>query len=156
MTQVRCVVSSVLLAAGLLLVGGGLAAAFQFSAAGLLASAAAVATLLTAGRVWFAPPEPATSHPGVIVFDRSLRIACGAARGVHVAAQFPLSMRGQIEARCAAALRGEHLHFACEHDGVALGFDAAPVRAADGTVLYGLLITGTAAPASAVAGCTAS
>ena len=157
MTHVRRIVSSALLGTGVLVVFAGLSAALGFSVMGMLASLAAIATLLYAGGAWFgALTPPSARREPVIVFDRTLRVVCGPAAGAPVTAQFPEAMRREIEARCTAALSGQPIHFACEQDGVPVGFDAAPIRGADGTVLYGILISGTAAPASAVAACIAS
>ena len=82
----------------------------------------------------------------VVVFDRGLRVTCGAAAGSPVSAHFPAALRREIETRCAAALRGEAAHFVCADHGTAHGFLAAPVRAADGTILYGVLLAGVTAP----------
>lgn len=151
MTLVTRFVSSALLATGMILVFAGLSAALGFNPMGMAASLAAIVTLLYAGGTWFGAPTPRQRREPVIVFDRTLRVACGSASGASVAAQFPESRRGEIEAACAAALTGQSIHFTCEQEGAILGFDAAPVRAADGTVVYGILISGTAAPASAAA-----
>ena len=159
MTYAKRVLSSAMLGTGVLLVFVGLSAALGFSAYGMLASVAAIATLLYAGGVWFGALSPAAAAAApapIVVFDRTLTIAFGGANGTPVASQFPESMRREIESRCGAVFLGQSTHFTCEQDGRAVGFDVAPVRAADGTILYGILITGTAAPASAVAACIAS
>ena len=156
MTQIKCIVSSTLLTGGILLVFGGLSQALGFTAGGMLASAALITTLLYAGGVWFRPLPSRTGLDQVVVFDRTLRVSCGGSSGTHIASLFPPSMRAEIEARCAAALAGQAAHFTCDQNGETVGFDAAPVRAADGTIVYGMLITGTAARPSAVAACIAS
>jgi hypothetical protein len=92
----------------------------------------------------------------LVVFNRALRVVCGGARGGHIAAHFPELARGEIERRGIAALLREPAQFTCAGNGGILGFAVAPVRGADGAVLYGILIAGTAARASAVAACIAS
>lgn len=156
MTPLTRFMSSALLATGVLMVFGGFSAALGFTPAGVVASLAAIATLLYAGGVWFGSAAPAAAAEPILVFDRALRVVCGAARGGHIAARFPEPARGEIERRCVAALLGETAHFICREYSDVVGFDVAPVRATDGTVLYGILIAGTAAPASAVAACIAS
>lgn len=156
MTPTTRIVSAALLGTGVLLVFAGLSAALGFNSWGMAASLAAIATLLYAGGAWFGALAPHERRDAIIVFDSTLRVACGTASGAFVSAQFPESIRRRIEAGCAAALAGQSVRFTCEQDGATVAFDAAPVRAADGTVVYGILISGTAAPGSAVAACIAS
>lgn len=156
MTHDKRLVSSVLLAAGVLVIFAGLTAALGFTPGGMLASIAAIATLLYAGGVWFGAPAAPAAPDTIRVFDRSMHIVCGSACGAHVLAHFPESARRDIEARCAAVFLGQSARFSCEENGQIVGFDVTPVRAADGTVLYGILISGTAASAPAVAACIAS
>lgn len=146
MTHARRFVSSALLAVGVTFVFAGTSAAFGFTIAGMLASVTAIAALLYAGGTWFgrAPQQP----DGVLVFDRALRVvASGGTPGTHVSAHFPVPLRREIEAHCTAALNGISSHFTIEpQHGGPLDCHAAPVRAADGTILYGVLLA--AAPAA--------
>jgi hypothetical protein len=146
----------VLLVTGTLLVFAGLSAALGFTPVAMLVSVAAIATLLYAGGAWFGPLAPQMLRDPVVVFDRSLRVVCGVAAGRPVGAQFPRLVRRDVEVRCAAVLTGQWMHMTCEEDGVTVAIAAAPVCSADGAVLYGILISGTAAPASAAAACIAS
>lgn len=162
MAFLRRLASSSLMAGGLLLVFAGISAALGFSAVGIVTSLAVIAALLYAGGVWFGPSPsiiPPAGADRVIVFDRALRVAAGALPGVPLLSQFPEPMHPEIDARCRAALQGEHTHFLCEHAGRRLAFDVSPVQTVDGTVLYGVLICGPgvrlapvgAAPLSTVA-----
>ena len=140
-------VSIVLLAAGVLLVFAGLTAALGLSASGAVASAAAIAALLYAGGVWFgAAPRIDAS---VVLFTPSLTIAAGPLTGRALLDLFPLAARKEIEAKCRAALIGQSSRFS---PGMGQTFEAAPIRAADGLVVYGILISGAAAPERAAAG----
>ncbi len=135
-------ISLLLLIAGVVLVFSGLNAAVGFSTLGVLSSAAAVAALLYSGAVWFTAPPP-NDPPGadpILVFDRSLRVASGARRGVHVAACFPPPVRAAVEAHCREALAGNRAQFSCAAGRERLDFDAVPVRTAEGIVVYGLLM----------------
>lgn len=163
MGVVKRLASSVLLAGGIVFVFAGLSAALGFTAAGMLASVAAIAALLYAGGAWFggAPASlaPAGGSETVLVFDRSLRIAAGATPGTSLLSHFPEPLRPRLETACRLALRGEHTHFHCDHAGAHLSFDISPVQSISGMVFYGVLITGagmrvpaaTAAPAATVA-----
>ena len=163
MRVVKRLASSVLLAGGIVFVFAGLSAALGFTAAGMLASIAAIAALLYAGGAWFggAPPSLATAGglETVIVFDRSLTIAAGATPGTPLLSHFPEPLRPEIETACRLALRGEHTHFDCDHAGARISFDISPVQSISGMVLYGVLIAGsgvrvaaaTAAPIATVA-----
>ena len=139
--------SSVLLAIGVTFVFAGMSAALGFTVTGALVSVAAIGTLLYAGGTWFAGAP--LRRDAVLVFDRALVVACGSAAGTPVAAQFPAGLRREIEERCAAVWRGEAAHFTCEAGGIAHAFHTAPVRAADGTIVYGVLLNGVPAPAPA-------
>jgi hypothetical protein len=44
------------------------------------------------------------------------------------------------------ALRGEHTHFSCEHDGARIAFDVSPVQSINGVVLYGVVVVGQGRP----------
>jgi hypothetical protein len=147
MGVLKRVASSVLLAGGIVFVFTGLSAALGFTAAGLVASIAAIAALLYAGGTWFGG-APATFAPAggsetVIVFDRSLRIAAGATPGTPLLSHFPEPLRPEIEMACRLALRGEHAHFECDHAGARIHFDVSPVQSIIGMVLYGVLIAGS-------------
>lgn len=142
MSRVQRALSLTLLAAGIVLVFGGVNTAVGFSTLGVVSSAAAVAALLYSGAVWFGRPPGAASGSAdpIVVFDRSLRVASGALRGVHVASCFPAPVRADLEAHCRAALAGNRAHFSCTAGGDRVDFDAMPVRSANGDVLYGLLL----------------
>jgi hypothetical protein len=138
--------SSLLLAGGIVFVFAGLSAALGFGPEGMLASVAVIAALLYAGGVWFGAAPTMLAPVGgesVMVFDRSLRIAAGAAPGTPLLLTFPESLRAEIEMRCRLALQGEHTHFDCEHAGARVSFDISPVHTIAGLVLYGVLITGS-------------
>ena len=142
------VISSALLVIGIVLLFVGLSAALGFTAGGAITSLAAIAMLLYAGAVWFGRDAPPPVQPGpadpVIAFDRSLRIVCGSARGASLLAQFPAAMHGELRARCDAALAGDSGRFRCRYGSTEIGFDAVPVRASDGAIVYGLLLSGLA------------
>lgn len=152
MFRITRLVSVVLFGTGIALVLAGVNAAIGFSVAGLVASVAAIVALLYAGAVWFGVPAVSSlasaSPEAVLVFDRSLRVAAGAHRGTPVAACFPGSSRAEIEARCAAVLDGAIAHFSCRQGNERLHLDAVPIRSADGTILYGALLTVSAAPSA--------
>jgi hypothetical protein len=152
--QVRRILSSLLLASGIVLVFAGLSAALGSGVPGMLASIAAITALLYAGGVWFGG-APLVRRPAgagmVIVFDRELKVAAGFAMGEPVVSQFPDAVRPEIEKRCRAALRGESAQFTCEHGGKRTVFDASPVHTMTGVILYGVLTTGAGHPARSVA-----
>ena len=143
MSRVTRALSLVLLAAGILIVFAGLNLAIGWSTLGVVSTAAVVAALLYSGAIWFGSPvrrdPPALDT--VIVFDHTLRVASGARRGVALTSCFPSSVRGDLETHCAAALGGVGARFSCISDGERLQFDAVPVRAADGRIVYGLLMS---------------
>lgn len=132
--------STVLLAGGVVLVFAGLSSALGFSLSGMIAITAAIAALLYAGGVWFgeAPRADAT----VILFTPTLVIANGPMAGRLVVDLYPDAMRREIESRCRAALDGQSSHFSCAPGGA---FQAAPVRAPNGAVVFGLLLSGSLA-----------
>lgn len=138
--------SSVLLAGGVVLVFAGLASALAFSLTGMIASAAAIAALLYAGAVWFG--APARIDASVILFTPQLTVAAGPLTGRAVLDLFPAPLRREIDAQCRAALAGQASRFS-PADGKT--FDVAPVRAADGVIVYGILIGGAVTPARAAA-----
>jgi len=138
--------SYILLAGGVLLVFAGLASALAFSFAGIVASAAAIAALLYAGGVWFGGASDADAS--VILFTPRLTVAAGPLTGRAVLDLFPPGMRAAIDTHCRAALTGVSSRFS-PADGKT--FDAAPVRGADGLIVYGILIAGAARPEPAAA-----
>jgi hypothetical protein len=146
MGVVKRAASSLLLACGIVFVFAGLSAVLGFSVVAIIASIASIAMLLYAAGLWFGatptPLVPAGSET-VIVFDRSLRVAAGAAPGTPLLSRFPEPLRPEIEMRCRLALKGEHTHFDCEHAGARFSFDIAPVQSIHGMVLYGVLIAGS-------------
>lgn len=155
MGVVKRAASSLLLAGGVVFVFAGLSAALGPGVMGAVASIAVIAALLYAGGVWFAgAPETfaAAGAETVIVFDRSLRVAAGAASGTSLLSQFPQPLRAELEVRCRLALQGEHTHFDCEHAGGRISFDISPVQSIHGMVLYGILITSSGIPVPAAAG----
>jgi hypothetical protein len=118
MGVIKRAASSILLASGVVLVFVGLTAALGFGTGFMLASIAVIAALLYAGGLWFGGASARLAPAGaetVIVFDRSLRVAAGAAPGTSILSQFPEPLRPEIEVRCRLALKGEHTHFDCEH-----------------------------------------
>jgi hypothetical protein len=143
MAYAKRALSIVLLAAGVVLVFAGLNLAVGFSPIGVISSAAAVAALLYSGAVWFgsAPPAESQAQETIFVYDRSLRIASGMRRGHPITSCVPAGMRADVEARCVAALSGASARFSCANGMSNVDFDAVPVRAADGMIVYGLLIT---------------
>ena len=117
--------------------------AVGWSAIGVVASTAAVAALLYSGAIWFGSPGNPDPHSldKVVVFDRSLRVASGALRGVKLTSCFPSAIRADLEAHCVTALGGVGARFSCGSGGERRQFDAVPVRAADGNIVYGLLMS---------------
>lgn len=147
MTDIKRVASSAFLGVGVLLVFFGLNAALNFTAAGAIASIAVIGALLYTGAVWFAPraaERPATQLTTPIVFDRDGCMVSGAARGQLLSAQLPEGIRADVNQRCAAALGGIPGHIACDYQGRSVVFEFLPVRSANGTVVYGLLVTSEA------------
>jgi len=142
------VASFVLLAGGVFLVFAGLTAALGVSTSGVIASAAAIAALLYAGGVWLGPS--ARADLSVVLFTPQLTVAAGPLVGRAVAELYPLPMREEIDACCRAAIAGQ-----ARRCSPATGrtFEAAPVRSADGAIVFGVLIDETAMPQQpAVAG----
>jgi hypothetical protein len=141
--QAHRVGSSVLLAGGVVLVFGGLSSALGFSTSGIVASLAAIVALLYAGGVWFGAAPHADSS--VILFTHDLIVAGGALGGRRVVDLFDAGVRGQIEAVCRDALGGRPSRISCGSSISPQTFEASPVRNGDGTVLYGVLLSGTLA-----------
>ena len=143
MSRVTRALSLVLLAAGIVFVFTGVNLAVGWSAIGVVASTAAVAALLYSGAIWFGSPAKRDSHSldTVVVFDRSLRVVSGALRGVNLTSCFPTALRADLEAHCVAALGGTGARFSCGSAADRRQFDAVPVRAADGSIVYGLLMS---------------
>ena len=143
MSRVTRALSLVLLAAGSVFIFAGLNLAIGWSTFGIVSTVAVVAALLYTGAVWFGSParRDAPALDTVVVFDQSLRVASGALRGVTLTSCFPVSMREDLQAHCTAALGGVGARFFCDAGGERLQFDAVPVRAADGRIVYGLLMS---------------
>ena len=129
-----------LLAGGVVLVLGGMSSAVGFTTSGIVASLAAVAALLYAGGVWFGSTPFADSS--IVVFTRELTVAGGALTGRRVSDLFDAAMRGDIEAGCREALDGRPSRFSTGRGSMRRAFEAAPVRGADGLVIYGVLLSG--------------
>ena len=138
--------SYVLLAGGVLLVFAGLTTALGFSTSGIVASGAAIAALLYAGAVWFG--ASARADTSVLVFTPQLIVAVGPLSGRPLLELFPPGDRSSIDAQCRAAIDGRSNHFSAAGQ----TFDAAPMRGADGGVVYGILVAGAASPERAAAG----
>jgi len=132
--------SVVLLAGGVVLVFAGMSSAMGFTISGIISSLAAVVALLYAGGVWFG----GASHgdPSIIVFTPQLTVAGGAFTGRRVADLFDAGMRGEIESACREALDGRPSRFFSGRGSTRRAFEAAPVRGADGLVIYGMLLSG--------------
>jgi hypothetical protein len=146
MPPVKRILSSLLLAAGMLLVFTGLTAALGFTVPGMIASIGVMAALLYAGGVWFGPgaaTAPAGAPASVVLFDRDLHIAAGPGAGFPLLARYPAALRPELEVRCRAALRGESTRFVCQIGGSRVVFEIAPIASATGIVVYGTLITTT-------------
>jgi len=137
----------VLLAGGVCLVFAGLSSSFAFSTSGMITTAAAIAALLYAGGVWFG--DTPRTDCSVVLFTPQLTVAAGPMAGRTVAELFPIALRKEIDAQCRAALAGRASHFTPGGEG---GFDAAPVRGADGLIVYGILIASAPTPAQAATG----
>ena len=146
MAPLKRLLSSVLLAGGVGLVLIGFSAALGFTAAGVIASVAAVAALLYAGATWFGGRVPVRARRAavtapVVVFDCEYRIVGGPLAGERVSSRYPEPLRPEIDRHCAAALAGTSARFACVHAGQTFAFDTVPVRSADGRIVYGILLT---------------
>lgn len=143
MAEPRRLAASLLCAGGIALVCAGLTTALGPSPWAILASVAAIVSLLYAGATWFgaAPPSDDTTHRRcLIVFDRDGRVVSGGAIGTPIARQFPEMLQAEIERRCSAALAGVPARFPCLQNGRMVLFDAVPVRAADSSIQYGVLL----------------
>ena len=155
MTAIPSLLSTALMMSGVAFVLFGFSTALGSTAAGVIASVAAIGALLYAGAVWFgagaARPRPdlsASWSSPLIVFDRDGRIVSGAEKGRPVASLFPEMIRPEIEQRSTAALAGTSVRFACLYNGQAILLDALPVRSADGTIVYGILLSTQSEPAT--------
>ena len=157
MTDFKRLSSSALLVVGVLLVFFGLNGALGFTPGAAIASLAVVGALLYSGAVWFAPPTPASAGASTsqapsstaeltapVVFDRTGRVVSGAERGQALSAQFPETLRAEVEQRCAAAFAGIAGRVAGDHHGRPLTFEFLPVRTGTGVVVYGLLVASEA------------
>jgi hypothetical protein len=155
MVPLNRVLSSVLLASGIVLVFAGLSAALGFTAPGMIASIAVIGTLLYTGSVWFSSPPVIAIAAGtetVLVFDRELHVAAGPGAGAPLVSQFPVNLRPELESRCCAALRGESHRFVCDSKDTRLVFETAPVASVTGVVVFGTLIVSTGISAPSISG----
>jgi hypothetical protein len=148
MAHLQRFVSFALLILGVTLVFLGLTRSLGVTPVSVLASVAAIAALLYTGGAWFgsAAPRPTAvsspaAAPGPILFGLDGRMIAGPAAGQPVASQFPESLRPDIERHCAAALAGRTARFLGTRDGRSLTFDVLPVLGADGTVVYGVVVS---------------
>ena len=155
MTAIPSLLSTALMMSGVALVLFGFKTALGSTVSGVIASVAAIVALLYAGAVWFGAGAPrpgpdlsASWSSPLIVFDRDGRIVSGAEKGRPVASLFPEVIRPEIEQRSTAALAGTSVRFACLYNGQAILLDALPVRSADGTIVYGILLSTQSAPAT--------
>lgn len=123
--------SSLLLAAGIILVFTGVGAALGFTPLGLLASATAVVSLLYAGAMWSRRSAPSHGR-GIILFDPHLEPVAGG----EVLATFADATRRELRTQARAALAGERVRF--EHG--QRTFLATPVVSETGGVLYALVV----------------
>jgi len=135
--------SIVLVTGGVALVFAGLASGLGYSPGGVIASGAAIVALLYAGGVWFGGASQADRS--VLLFTRALAVASGPLAGRAVADLFASGMRAGIEEGCRKALLGEPSRFTCGSQ----VFTASPVRSPEGAIVYGVLLSGTAARADA-------
>ena len=138
--------SWVLLGGGIVLVFAGLSTALGFSAAGMFASAAAIAALLYAGGVWFG--EAPRTDPSLVLFTRDIIVASGPLVGRPVTALFPDASRFAVEGACRLAIDGHASSFTTGSGTEQRTFAASAVKTADGVVVYGLLLSGALVPAA--------
>ena len=137
------VLAVALLALGVGMVFLGLTASLGFTLVGVLSSVAAIAALLYTGGIWFGGAGAPAMRPdncGPILFDRHSLIVSGPGAGQPLVSRFPAALRPEIERQCATVLAGLTARFPCGPGSAASAVDAVPVRRADGTVIYGLLI----------------
>lgn len=121
--------SSLLLAAGIVLVFTGINAALGFSLSGIVASVAAIAGLLYAGAAWGG--RPARSE-GVILFDRHLRLTTGE----PLLTRFPATQHDEVRAKATATLAGARASLTVGGRQLLM----APIVSETGAVLYGAII----------------
>ena len=153
MVDINRFVSAFLLVLGVLLVFLGMSSALGFTPGGMVASVAAIAALLYAGAMWFAPlPGPgALTAEKPMVFDRNRLIVTGPGAGQPVTAALPEEVRLELEQRCMAALNGVPGRFVAVYHGRTTSFEVVPVRSADGVVVYGMLVSADALPSALAA-----
>ena len=144
MRRFRLFLSSLLLAAGVLLVFVGLGTALGGSLPGAVASLALVAALLYAGGAWFGGAPLVGAEPGTTarVFDRHLRVTAGPGAGGSVLDAVPAALAPDVERRCRAALDGDTSHLTCDLGSGRALLEFAPVGPAP--FRFGLLVTRTA------------
>src|SRR4051794_5892694 len=126
MADTKRFASSLLLWLGVLLVFFGLNVALDFTAGGLIASVAVIGALLYSGAVWFAPRaavSPAAPFTAPVVFDRDGCVLSGGACGQPLSAQFPTSLRAEVNQHCTAALAGIAGRFAGDYHGRPVVFE---------------------------------
>ena len=141
----RRLVSPVLFAAGVALVLIGMSAAQGWSAPGIVASVAAIAALLYVGGVWFGSAAPSASgRAAVMVFDADLRLVSSARQGEPVVSAFPAADRHAVRHACASAMAGEFTRITAS----GMQFSVVPVRAGDGRVILGMIVTADAIAAT--------
>ena len=152
MTTFKQVLASALFVLGVALVFLGLTATLGFAPGGIVASLGAIAALLYAGAVWFGSPArrsasgPTPDPNAPSLFDASGRLLCGPAAGQPVASLFDADLRREIDLQCAAALAGTPARFTCMVKGASVVFDVLPVRAADGTIRFGVVVRTNSRP----------
>ena len=136
--------SVVILVVGVVLVFAGLSAALDFSIAGMVASSAAIAALLYAGGVWLGG-APQCGDPQMVLFTRQMKVASGRSAGRDVRELFSDGMTADIEEACRQALDGHARRFAAGGQ----TFVVSPIRSPEGSVVYGVLLSGEVADAAA-------
>jgi hypothetical protein len=141
----RRLVSPVLFAAGVALVLIGMSAAQGWSAPGIVASVAAIAALLYVGGVWFGRAAPSESgRAAVMVFDANLRLVSSPRQGEPVVSAFPAANSQAVKHACASAMAGEFTRVIVS----GVQFSVVPVRAGDGRVILGMIVTADAIAAT--------
>jgi hypothetical protein len=140
---IRRVLSSVLVAAGIVLVLAGLTSALGSGVTGLVASAALVSALLYAGGTWFAPPPPTAAASMLVLFDRSGRVVAGSRTGEPLGAYFSPRLGAEIDRHVSTVFAGASVHFVPDPRS-ATPLVMVPVRATDGTIPLAILTTAAA------------
>jgi hypothetical protein len=139
-----------LLVAGVTLVFVGVTRSVGFSLTGIIASLAAVVALLYSGAVFFgaSPAAHSGQRDTIFVFDRTFRLVSGTHKGLPIRAV----LSGEdVESRCSAVFTGKSDRFAYGGTSHPMQVDVVPVRDADGTVVFGMLIVIPARPVTPAA-----